>query len=227
MAIVNKCQTIAFKNFQILVRKRHIFSSFSAIFLRNYSCKMSKTACVFLAKGTEEMEFVITADVLRRAGINVTVAGVPDNKPILCSRDITIIPDIGVEDVKSKGPYDVLVLPGGLGGSKAFAESKTVGCLLKEQEESGGIIAAICAAPTALKAHCIGVGKTLTSYPAMKNDMEEGGMYRYKEDKVVVDGNLITSRGPGTAFDFALNIVDKLLGRESAQKTAQPMLLDY
>ncbi|ERL93059.1 hypothetical protein D910_10361 [Dendroctonus ponderosae] len=187
-------------------------------FVHKYSnaSNMSKNALVFLGPGAEEMEFVIAADVLRRGGIQVTVAGLPDSAVVKCSRDVNIKPDIGVSE--AKGPYDVLVLPGGLGGSKAMAESEAVGELLKEQEKAGRWIAAICAAPTALKAHHVAEGKTITCYPAMRAQMEEGGKYKYKEDKVIVDGNVITSRGPGTAFDFALVIVDKLVGKEKASE---------
>lgn len=121
----------------------------------------------------------------------------------------------------------MLVLPGGLGGAKALANSKEVGELLKQQESNGGYIAAICAAPTALRAHQIGFGKSLTSYPSVKECLVEGGKYIYKEDRVVVDGKLITSRGPGTAFDFALNIVEQLQGKEKAAEVAKAMLLEY
>lgn len=81
-------------------------------------------------------------------------------------------------------------------------------------------------APTALKAHGVGSGKNVTSYPSVK-DKVEGCGYTYKEDNVVVDGNIITSRGPGTAFDFALTIVDKLVGKEKAAEVAKGMLLTY
>ncbi|ENN71562.1 hypothetical protein YQE_11664, partial [Dendroctonus ponderosae] len=156
-------------------------------FVHKYSnaSNMSKNALVFLGPGAEEMEFVIAADVLRRGGIQVTVAGLPDSAVVKCSRDVNIKPDIGVSE--AKGPYDVLVLPGGLGGSKAMAESEAVGELLKEQEKAGRWIAAICAAPTALKAHHVAEGKTITCYPAMRAQMEEGGKYKYKEDKELGD----------------------------------------
>lgn len=188
---------------------------------------MAKKALVFLGPGSEEMEFVIAVDVLRRGGITVTIAGIPDDALVKCSRDVNIKPDIGITDAPKQGPYDVLVLPGGLGGAKAMAESKIVGELLKEQEKTGKWIAAICAAPTALKAHNVAEGKTITSYPAMRAQLEEGGKYKYAEDKVVVDGNVITSRGPGTAYEFALTIVDKVVGKDKASDVAKAMLLCY
>nr|CAI5851400.1 unnamed protein product [Callosobruchus analis] len=96
---------------------------------------MAKKALVFLAPGAEEMEFTITADILVRGGIEVTVAGLPDGSVVECSRGIHIKPTIPIGNAKCGGPYDVLVLPGGLGGSKALASSKEVGELLKEQEQ--------------------------------------------------------------------------------------------
>lgn len=83
------------------------------------------------------------------------------------------------------------------------------------------------AAPTALKAHEIGFGKSITSYPSVELQLTEGGKYVYKQDKVVVDGNIITSRGPGTSFDFALKLVDLLNGKEKASEVAKAMLLNY
>lgn len=193
----------------------------------NFSSMSSKKALVFLAPGAEEMEFVIAVDVLRRGGIEVTVAGLPDKNPVKCSRGVVIVPDVALADVPTLGNFDAIVLPGGLGGAKALSESKEVGCLLKEQEKSGRIVAAICAAPTALKTHCVGVGKNVTSYPAMQSAMSEGGSYNYKEDNVVVDGNLVTSRGPGTAFQFALTLVERLINKEKASEVAKGLLLTH
>lgn len=135
------------------------------------------------------------------------------------------MPDISITEAVSGGPFDAVILPGGLGGAKALAESKEVGSLLKQQEASGRIVAAICAAPTALRAHEIGFGKNITSYPSVQGCLVD--KYSYKQDNVVVDGNLITSRGPGTAFDFALTLVDKLIGKEKASEVAKAMLLAY
>ncbi|KRT85851.1 hypothetical protein AMK59_439 [Oryctes borbonicus] len=197
--------------------------------LRAYSSdsKMSKRALIFLAPGYEELEFISAVDILRRAGIDVSIAGIPDKNPVLSARNVAIVPDISLSEAFNAGTFDVLLLPGGLGGSKAMAESEEVGKLLKDQEANGRKVAAICAAPTALKAHCIGTGKKVTSYPAMAAAMKEGGTYDYKEDDVVVDGNLITSRGPGTATKFALTVVKELLGEEKACEIAKAMLIKF
>ncbi|XP_065371310.1 protein dj-1beta [Calliphora vicina] len=184
---------------------------------------MSKTALIILAPGAEEMEFVISADVLRRAGVKVTVAGLSGTEPVKCSRDVMILPDTSLEASKSN-KYDVVILPGGLGGSKAMAESAVVGEILKQQEAEGRIVAAICAAPTALAAHSICQGKSLTSYPSVKSQLE--AIYKYVDDQTVVqDGNLITSRGPGTAFEFGLKIAEVLAGSDKAAEVAKGMLL--
>ncbi|XP_016950871.1 protein dj-1beta [Drosophila biarmipes] len=187
--------------------------------------KMSKSALVILAPGAEEMEFVIAADVLRRAGIKVTVAGLNDAEAVKCSRDVQILPDTSLAKV-SADKFDVVVLPGGLGGSNAMAESALVGDLLRNQESSGGLIAAICAAPTVLAKHGVAAGKSLTSYPSMKPQLVD--KYSYVDDKnVVKDGNLITSRGPGTAYEFALKIAEELAGKEKVQEVAKGLLVAY
>lgn len=183
-----------------------------------------KTALLLIADGSEEMETVITADVLRRGGIAVTLVSIGDSECVKCSRDVKICADTKLSNVSDKENYDVVILPGGLGGSKAFAESAEVGKLLQKQEKENKLIAAICAAPTALKAHGIAKGKQVTSYPAMKDQMIDG--YKYLEDSVVVDGNLITSRGPGTAFAFGLAIVEKLANKETATTVAKGMLYE-
>lgn len=185
---------------------------------------MAKTAIVLIADGTEEMETVITVDVLRRAGIAVTIAGLANAKCVKCSRDVKICVDANFADAIKDQKYDAVILPGGLGGSKTFASSAEVGKLLQEQEKENRLIAAICAAPTALKAHGIGKGKQITSYPAMKNQLSDE--YKYLEDKVVTDGNLITSRGPATAFVFGLAIIEKLLNKEAANTVAKGILYD-
>ncbi|KZC11793.1 Protein DJ-1 [Dufourea novaeangliae] len=180
-----------------------------------------KTAILLIADGSEEMEAVITTDILRRAGIDVTVAGLAEKESVKCSRDVKICVDAKLKDAVQQ-KYDVVILPGGLGGSEAFASSAEVGNLLQQQEKENRVIAAICAAPVALKAHGISKGKQLTSYPSMKEKLVDE--YKYLEDKVVTDGNLITSRGPATAFAFGLAIVEKLLDKETANNVAKGML---
>ncbi len=183
---------------------------------------MSQTpsALVLLAPGTEEMEAVISIDVLRRAGIDVTVAGIDGDGPTRCSRGVTITPDVALDSVE--GAFDVLVLPGGAEGAKHLAESPKVGELLREQELAGRMVAAICAAPIALQAHGVFEGRKLTSHPSVKSMLEEWG--DYSEHSVEADGNLVTSRGPGTAFAFALRIVGALTDAEKMVQVRAPMM---
>ena len=114
-----------------------------------------KKALVILSPGAEEMETVISVDIMRRAKISVTVAGIDSADPVTCSREVRILPDMSLDDAATKGPYDVVVLPGGLGGSKRLAESSKVKEVLQAQENAGRFVAAVCAAPSALLAHDI------------------------------------------------------------------------
>ncbi|XP_020811498.1 protein dj-1beta [Drosophila serrata] len=186
---------------------------------------MSKNALVILAPGAEEMELIIAVDVLRRAGIKVTMAGLNGSEPVKCSRDVQILPDIELAKVATD-KFDVVVLPGGLGGSNAMGDSSLVGDILKAHEDNGKLIAAICAAPTVLAKHGIATGKSLTSYPSMKEQLVD--KYSYVEGELVVqDGNLITSRGPGTAYNFALKIAEELVGKQKVQEVAKGLLVTY
>ncbi|XP_018329997.1 protein/nucleic acid deglycase DJ-1 [Agrilus planipennis] len=198
-------------------------------FVRNIQSRnMSKKALVLLAEGAEEMEAVISIDVLRRGGIDVAVAGVPNKIPIQCSRGVIVNPTISIDEAKVNGPYDVVVLPGGLQGAKNLGANEAVGAILKEQEKSGRLIAAICAAPAlVLKAHGIAEGRNVTSYPSFEKELTSNGKYHYSQEKVVVDGNITTSRGPGTALDFSLSLVSQLMGKEKASEIAKALLVPY
>ncbi|BFZ07824.1 hypothetical protein BsWGS_10863 [Bradybaena similaris] len=182
------------------------------------------SALLLLAEGAEEMETVIVADVLRRAGVSVVIAGVSGSGPVLCSRDVKIVPDKGLKEALSAGSYDIIICPGGAKGSETLCKNAEVGKALKDQEAKGGYIAAVCAAPTCLAAHNIYKGKKVTSYPGMGDKLKEN--YKYLEDRVVIDGKLITSRAPGTCFEFALAIVEQLVGKEKSISLIKPLLLN-
>ncbi|KAM8916224.1 Parkinson disease protein 7 homolog [Spinachia spinachia] len=184
-----------------------------------------KRALVILSKGAEEMETVIPVDIMRRAGIAVTVAGLTGKEPVQCSRNVVICPDASLEEASKQGPYDVVLLPGGMPGAQNLAESPAVKEVLKDQDGRKGLIAAICAGPTALLAHGIGYGSTVTTHPAMKVKMMAGDHYTYSEARVQKDGHYITSRGPGTSFEFALAIVEELMGAEVAAQVKAPLVM--
>lgn len=183
----------------------------------------AKTALIILAEGAEEMETVIPVDVLRRAGIEVTIAGLLDKNAVECSRKVSIVPDKALFEV-ADNKFDVVILPGGLKGANSLAESDEVGAVLRAHYESGRYIAAICAAPIALKSHGIAPGILLTSHPSVKSKLLEGG-YKYSEDRVVTTNRIVSSRGPGTALEFALKLVEVLVGTEKVKDVAAPMIV--
>jgi protein DJ-1 len=167
------------------------------------------------------MEVVIVVDLLRRAGIEVTLAGLDGGAGVECSRKVQIIPDTSLGD--AQGPFDLIVLPGGIEGSERLASDSRVGELLREQVERGGEVAAICAAPKTLVIHGVGHGMALTSHPAVRTEVEELGDYR--ESSVVEDGPIVTSRGPGTAFEFSLTLIKRLLGERKVAEVRLPLML--
>ncbi len=176
---------------------------------------------VLLAAGAEEMEVTITVDVLRRAGVEVLLAGVDGAAPVTCSRGVRLVPDVAL--AQARGPYDLVVLPGGMAGAERLSASADVGAILAAQQAARRPIAAICAAPLALVAHGVHAGKAFTSHPSVRDRVAAFG--RYREDAVVTDGDLITSRGPGTAFAFALALVARLCGADAAAAVRAPLLL--
>jgi len=188
---------------------------------------MAKRALVIIATGSEEIEAVTPIDTLRRAGVEVTVAGLTGSGGLIMSRNVIVGAEMSLKEAMAANevaPFDAIILPGGLMGAEAFRDAVEIGELLKEQEKGGRLVAAICAAPIALHKHEVFVGKSLTSYPS-KKDVFADGKYNYKEDRVVIDGNLITSRGPGTSLEFSLAIAAYLVGQEKADEVGKAMLV--
>nr|ACO10402.1 DJ-1 [Caligus rogercresseyi] len=184
----------------------------------------SKRALVLLAEGAEEIETSIIVDVLRRADVSTVLGGLgSDTSPVNCSRDMKFVPDKALKDITNES-FDAIVLPGGLKGSQNLAASPEVKVLLEKQLSGSGILAAICAAPTVISTHGLAKDRKITSYPCFKDEFVKSG-YTYVEEDVVVDGPLITSRGPGTAFAFALKLVEKLTDLEKANDIKKAMLL--
>ena len=175
-----------------------------------------------LADGFEEVEAVGLIDVLRRGGIEVRVAFL-EEALVLGANGITIKADTDIKNVLTED-FDMILLPGGWGGTYALAENETVQRLLKEFKAKEKILGAICAAPYALKEAGV-LGNDYTCYPSVEDEIKQEG---YRSDKkVVIDGNVMTSRGPGTALCFGLEIVKKFSGEESYQAVKEGMLLDY
>nr|XP_051114635.1 protein DJ-1 homolog B [Andrographis paniculata] len=174
-----------------------------------------------IANGTEEMEAVIIIDVLRRAKAEVVVASVEGTLEILASRKVKLVADVLLDEAINSS-YDLIVLPGGLGGAQAFANSEKLVNLLKKQRESNKPYGAMCASPAlVLEPHGLLKGKKATAFPAMCNKLSDPSE---AENRVVVDGNLVTSRGPGTTMEFALVIAEKFFDRSKALEVAKTML---
>lgn len=163
-----------------------------------------------LAQGCEELEAVTVVDLLRRAGIEVVTAGL-DAQPVTASRGMTLLPDMTLEMALQQS-FDMVVLPGGLPGADHLGDDPRVIRLLQEMAASDAYTAAICAAPRVLARAGLLDGKRATSYPGAL-DIEAVPGIEYLETAVVTDGRVITSRGPGTAMDFALVLIEALVGK--------------
>lgn len=177
-----------------------------------------------VANGSEEMEVVIIVDILRRAGAEVVVASVESETTIKASRNVQLVADTLVSEIVQT-KFDLVVLPGGMPGATRLQESEELSKILNQQVESGRCYGAICAAPAVvLEANGLLNGKKATSHPAFSSILKDQSAV---EGRVVIDGRLITSRGPGTAMEFTLNIVEKLFSRSKAQEVAEPMVFNY
>ncbi len=163
---------------------------------------------IVLAQGCEELEAVTVIDLMRRAGITVTVAGL-DSNPIKASRGVRIIPDRSLDSALVQD-YEMIVLPGGLPGADHLAADSRLRDRLRSMHEAGRWCAAICAAPRVLHQCGILDGHRATAYPGI---LEQCGHDQISTAAVVRDGSVITSRGPGTAMDFALELIEVLAGR--------------
>lgn len=177
-----------------------------------------------LANGFEEMEAVCIIDVLRRAEIEVLVASLNVEMLVKGANGITIQADLQVKDV-SVFDLDMIVLPGGWGGTHALAEDEHVQKLLREMDAQGKNIGAICAAPFALNKAGVLKDK-YTCYPSVEDEIKKEG-YVGATAMVVSDKNIMTSRGPATAICFGLAIVKKLKGQETYEAVKKGLLATY
>ena len=162
-----------------------------------------------LAQGCEELEAITITDLLVRAGVEVTTAGL-DDQPVTASRGTTIIPDTTIDSVLDQ-TFDLIVLPGGLPGADHLRDDANVQALLKNYAGEGKYIGAICAAPKAVAKAGLLDGKKATAYPGVLEALNDNRI-EVKNSAIEIDGNIITSRGPGTAMDFALTLIELLEG---------------
>lgn len=184
---------------------------------------MNKKVIVLLADGFEEMEAIISIDILRRAGLEVISAAIGDKLLVNGSRNVRVQADSRLKNLQIIP--DALVLPGGGPGANNLAASAEVEKLINECFKEKKLIAAICASPAYVLAKTgILSGRKATGYPGSERLFNSD--VTNTNEAVVIDGNIITSRGPGTAFYFALAIVKELCGAKTAQDVKDKALIN-
>ncbi|WP_291511281.1 DJ-1 family glyoxalase III [Acidithiobacillus sp.] len=180
---------------------------------------MNLRVLIPIAEGFEEMEAVTCIDILRRAGCTVVVAGIGPS-PVRASRGLRVVPDADWETARSE-PWDLVVLPGGAAGVQALSASTTLRAFLLDRHRRRQRIAAICAAPGLLAELGMLEGRRVTAFPGVLDP--HSPHYQWVDQAVVVDGSLVTSQGPGTALDFALTLVEILVGAQRRQEVEAPL----
>lgn len=177
---------------------------------------------VLLKNGFEEIEALTIVDYLRRADIEVALVSVEDSLDLLGAHQIGIKADMMFEDLKPE-EVDLLFLPGGLPGASSLRDDKKVIEFIKDLDHNGRAIAAICAAPIVLSRARVIADKKVTSYPGFEDQLV---CNQYVEDLVVVDENIISSRGPASAVYLALDLIGLLKGDKKREEIRKDILLD-
>ncbi len=181
---------------------------------------MAKKVLVILADGFEEIEAITPIDVLKRAGLEVTLAGL-SSKTVAGSHGIKFQADILLEDYT--GLPDAIILPGGLPGAQNLAESPKVVELVKKMDQAKKIVGAICAAPALVLApNGILNGRKATCYPGFEKNFSS--QVDFSRERVIVDGHVVTSRGPGSALEFSLQLAEILVGKENTKGLSEGLL---
>ena len=178
-----------------------------------------KKVLVPLADGFEEIETVTIIDILRRAGVEVTVAGIKPGT-LAGSRNIKLVPDTTLDKVQDQ-EFDAVVLPGGQPGVNNLRKDSRVLEVVRRFYEKKKLVGAICAAPLVLRDAGLIKGVKLTSYPGVASELTNS---KYETTRVVIDGNFITSRAPGTALEFSLKLVELLIGKNKAEEVSEMVL---
>jgi len=172
------------------------------------------------AQGCEELEAVTLIDLLRRADIEVITASLDDN-PVKCSRGTVLLADTLLDTVQND-EFDMIVLPGGLPGADNLQKDERILKLLRRLQQEGKYTAAICAAPKVLVSAGLLENRRATSYPGSL-DAEDTSATTVTGNRIEVDGKVATSRGPGTAMDFALELIELLAGKERRDAVETPL----
>jgi len=173
-----------------------------------------------LADGCEELEAVTIIDLLRRAGIEVLTAGLKPG-PVRASRGTVLVPDVALDQVLGRD-FDMIVLPGGQPGADHLEADPRIRDLLLRQADAGRYIGAICAAPKVLASAGLLKGRRATSFPGVLDKLALVDTV-LTTNTVETDGRIVTSRGPGTAMDFALDLIEKLAGPERRAEVEGPL----
>src|SRR5699024_473464 len=182
--------------------------------------KIMSKVYIFLADGFEDIEGLTVVDLMRRAGIDIETVSIKNSREITTSHNITMYTDRTFEGTDFSDA-DMLVLPGGMPGTKYLGEYAPLTELLTEFYGKGGKVAAICAAPIVFAGLGFLKNRKATSYPSFMDKLDGAEVL---EDKVVVDGNVTTSRGLGTAIPFALSLIEQLMGRAKAEEIAESIV---
>ena len=180
-----------------------------------------KKVLVPLAPGFEEIEAITVIDILRRAGVEVVVAGTQPG-PIEASRKTKHLPDCTLDEVRAED-FDMLILPGGQPGTNNLRQDPRIKRIIETLAAQNRYLTAICAAPTVLSAYGVLKGRTATSHPSVRAEVAQASA-RISDDRVVVDGPVITSQSAGTAMEFAFKLVEILCGPEKAAEVNRGVL---
>ena len=170
-----------------------------------------KRVLVPLAQGCEELEAVTIMDILARGGVDVVSASLDDRREIHASRGTVLVAQTTLDAVQNDD-FDLVALPGGLPGADYLMQDERILAILRRMHEQGKYVAAICAAPQVLREAGLLDGHRATSYPGVLDQHPARDMV-YEDAPVVEDDRIVTSKGPGTAMDFALALVEKLQGK--------------
>jgi len=182
---------------------------------------MAKKVLVAIAEGSEELEAVSIVNVLRRAGVSVTIASV-STRQVKCSRGVNLVADKLIGDCVNEN-YDMIAIPGGLPGAYNLRDSAQLKEMLLKQKKENRYYAAVCASPAVVfQTHGLLEGHQATCYPSFSKDLKD-----FSTSTVVVDGYCVTSQGPGTSLEFSLKLVELLCGLDKAKEIAGNMLIKY
>ena len=183
---------------------------------------MTARALIAVADGVEDLETATLIDVLRRAEVEVVIASIENRRMFTAARGTRLTADAMLVDVLAQD-FDLIVLPGGMPGAQHLAEHEPLADKVREQARAGKLFAAICAAPAlALQGYGVLKQRRMTCYPAFSDRLSG---CTFVDQPVVVDGNCITSQGPATALEFALTLVEQLVGKGKRRAVAEAMLV--